>query len=107
VPKAIFVVKTSPAEAAREAEYNDWYANIHIPQICAVPGFVAARRYKLSPTPAQDAPAYLTIYEIDADDPGAALAEMRRRVVEGRIDSSDAVAKVPVPETALYHLVDG
>jgi hypothetical protein len=33
---------TSPVDPAREDEYNDWYDNTHVPEICAVLGFVFA-----------------------------------------------------------------
>jgi hypothetical protein len=108
VPKAIFVVKSSPSNLEREAEYNDWYDNTHVPQVRALPGFVGARRYRQSP-PGPDAaglPTYLIVYDIDHDDPGAALAGLRRGVADGSIDASDAVATSPAPEAALYHLLD-
>lgn len=49
MPKGMLVVESRPADPAREDEYNDWYTNTHIPEVCAVPGFVAARRYKARP----------------------------------------------------------
>jgi len=36
------VVESSPPDAEREAEYNEWYRGTHPRQICSVPGFVAA-----------------------------------------------------------------
>ena len=38
------VVQTGPVSAEREDEYNDWYSGTHIPEVLAIPGFVAARR---------------------------------------------------------------
>ncbi|MGQ3177379.1 MAG: hypothetical protein ACT6R2_16240 [Blastomonas fulva] len=35
--------------AGMEAEYHDWYDNVHIPEVCRVPGFVAMKRGRLSP----------------------------------------------------------
>ena len=35
--------------AGMEAEYNDWYETVHIPEVTAVPGFAAMRRGRLSP----------------------------------------------------------
>lgn len=32
-------------DAAHEAEFNDWYALEHVPQLTALPGFVLTRRY--------------------------------------------------------------
>lgn len=35
--------------AGMEDEYHDWYENVHIPEVTAVPGFAAMRRGRLSP----------------------------------------------------------
>ena len=32
-----------------ETEYHDWYENVHMPEVSAVPGFVAMRRGRLAP----------------------------------------------------------
>lgn len=64
----------------REDDYNRWYDEDHLPESLTVPGYVGARRYRLSedqlpgmPTPPQ---RYLTIYELDRPpaEPLAALA---------------------------------
>jgi hypothetical protein len=34
--------------AGMEAEYHDWYDNVHMPEVCRVPGFVAMRRGRLA-----------------------------------------------------------
>lgn len=73
---AILLVYTNcPAE--REAEFNRWYDEVHIPDLLReVPGIEAARRYKLSgPAPAMQlrdgssaVAQYLAVYEITTDD---------------------------------------
>jgi hypothetical protein len=35
--------------AGMEAEYHKWYDEVHIPEVCRVPGFVAMKRGRLSP----------------------------------------------------------
>lgn len=102
MPKAILTIRTSAVSNAAEAAYNTWYEEIHIPQVCQVPGFVTATRYKLHTQPETDLPTYLAIYEMDSDDPAAAVAEMRRRVADGDISSTDTVATDPRPESSLY-----
>jgi len=47
MPKGLMVVQSRPSDPEREDEYNEWYSHTHLPEIRAVPGFVAARRYKL------------------------------------------------------------
>lgn len=73
----ILVVLTNPVPG-REDEFNDWYSNVHIQEICTIPGFKSAQRFKLGD--AQMGPAgahqYLAIYEIDGD-PAAALDALK------------------------------
>ena len=102
MPKAILTVRTSAASRAAEAAYNSWYEKVHIPEVCNVPGFVSASRYKLHAQVETDLPTYLAIYELDADDPAESVAEMRRRVAAGDIQTTDTVAADPKPESALY-----
>ena len=114
MPKGIMVVQSAPVDPAHEDEYNDWYDNTHVPEICAVPGFVSARRYKVH-TPegsaageaagAAAAPAYLAIYEIDADDLEVPLAELRARRAAGRSRGTGALRLDPPPVVTIYELL--
>jgi hypothetical protein len=103
VPKGIMVVQSDPADPAREDEYNDWYDNTHVPAIRAVPGFVSARRYKVH---GAGSPAYLAIYEIDADDLTAPAAELRARTAAGLTRGTDALRVDPPPVVTFYELLE-
>jgi hypothetical protein len=75
----------------READFNTWYDEVHIKDLVAVPGIVAAQRYLVVPsTDGADPPyQYLTIYRTEgsAESVRANLAASRdRRVI------SDALA---------------
>ena len=107
MPKGIMVVRSNPSDPAREDEYNDWYSNTHLADVRAVPGFVSARRYKVRGGEG-DGPAhsYLAIYEIEADDLEAPLAELRARSASGRIKMSDAVQLDPPPVVTFYELIE-
>ena len=87
--KAILNVFTNcPSE--KEAEFNRWYDETHLPDILAIEGFVGARRYKLSgpgpqmvtrggdPAVAQ----YLAVYELDTDDTKAAMGRLGPAVAD-------------------------
>jgi hypothetical protein len=70
MPRSVFVVFTRPASPEREADYNEWYDNTHLPEVLALPGLSAAARYKASPAQAkgmEPSHPYLSIYEIDGD----------------------------------------
>jgi hypothetical protein len=106
VPKGIMLVQSGPSDPAREDEYNDWYANTHIPQICAVPGITGAHRYKaLNPANGEARP-YLAIYDLDADDLTDPIRELRARSTSGEIERSDVLQMDPPPVTAVYQLLD-
>jgi hypothetical protein len=95
VPKAILVVHTEPATPEDDAAYNKWYDGTHVPDIVALPGFVAATRYKVSPTQmggaTPDVPAaYVAVYEIDADDLDATLQGIAAGAASGAVRMGDA-----------------
>ena len=87
------MVVTSGAKDGRDAEYNEWYDNIHIHDVCAVPGITRGQRWDAMPEASVNPPpaAYLAIYEIDADDPRSATNELMRRSQAGEIVHSDAI----------------
>jgi hypothetical protein len=92
--KYTFVVLSNPTTPGQEAEYNEWYNKIHIPDVLNVPGFVAAQRFKVADAQLADrAPAhrYLALYEIDTDDIKGSLKELQKRVGTDDMVMSDAI----------------
>lgn len=103
----VFMVLTNP-HPGRDDEYNDWYSNKHLDDVLRVPGFKAARRYKLAKT--EDwAWQYLAIYEFDSDEPGATLdllltyAGTEEMLLSEALDLNQymATAWVPISERKL------
>ena len=43
-----------------EAAFNDWYDNVHLPDILACPGWLSARRVRC----VEGGPRYVAMYEI-------------------------------------------
>ncbi|HSA49138.1 MAG TPA: hypothetical protein VLH10_03385 [Yinghuangia sp.] len=110
--RGIMIVESGPVSPEREDEYNAWYTETHIPELCAIPGFVGARRYKLRRRGGVDAeselPVYLAVYELEADDLAEPQAELARRRADGRAGKvSDALRTDPPPVVSLYELVGG
>jgi len=62
--KVILLVGVNCEDPAREAEFNAWYDNVHLLEVCRAPGVKGASRYQIS-EPAEDSPKYLTIYEME------------------------------------------
>lgn len=91
--RGVLYVTSHPSSAEREAEYNDWYDHVHLPDVCAVPGFLGGRRY----APVDGGP-YVALYDIEGEDLRAVAAELFARVGDGRIPISDVMASDPAPE---------
>jgi hypothetical protein len=76
--RGILLVLSDPITPDVDAEYNDWYDNVHLPEILALPGFTSARRYRMAATqlssadPSVERPKlptrYVATYEVEADD---------------------------------------
>lgn len=101
--RALYVALTNAVDG-EDVAFNTWYDAVHLPDVLAVPGFVAAQRFRLLDHPALPTPAwrYLALYEMRADAADAAPAELSARVEAGTIpvsatlaDDASAVAFVP------------
>jgi antibiotic biosynthesis monooxygenase (ABM) superfamily enzyme len=62
-PKYMLVVDVSVNPEVEDA-WNDWYDNIHLPEIAACPGFKRSARYVSNEAPRN----YLTVYELDSPE---------------------------------------
>jgi hypothetical protein len=85
--KWVLVVGTNSADTAREAEFNEWYDKIHLPDVLESSGFIGATRYE-NIEPLEGEAKFLAIYEIetnDIDETMKALADhMAGKRAEGR-----------------------
>ena len=86
--KYVFVVFTEPVEG-QDAEYNEWYSDVHIADVLKLDGIVAARRFKLAAMdPPQDGHRpYLALYEIETDDVSQ-IPDAIKRAVRGGADAA-------------------
>jgi hypothetical protein len=89
VPSHYYFVLTRP-KPGQDQEYNDRYSNIHIHDLVAIPGIVAARRFKLFDRSTQaETGEYLAIYELSDID--LAISGIAERRGTDRMPSSDAI----------------
>jgi len=69
--RALILTRMDPPPG-REAEWNDWYNNEHIPERLEVPGFLAVRRFEVSKGFPKElivpGPKYLTLIELADTD---------------------------------------
>lgn len=100
--KYVMVVLTN-AVAGQDDDFNTWYDNVHVPDVCAVPGMISARRYCAAPVQPGPDPArwrYLAIYEIETDNLQGVMDEMMARggteqmVLSDSLDVAGAFATV-------------
>jgi len=73
----VLVVLTNAVEGTDD-EFNAWYDQVHLREVLALPGFVAAQRFKVAASLGAPSPqAYLSLYEIEAEDLDGAIATLR------------------------------
>ncbi len=90
MPTGVFLALSNPVSDEVEAEFNDWYDNVHAKEVLALDGVRSARRFRLAPAqvlPGDDVTAhrYLALYEVDTDDWDAFAAAFQNAFAEGRI----------------------
>ena len=64
IAKELLVV-TVRVDADVEPAWNDWYNDVHLPEIAACPGFYSAQRY-VAERP--EGRFYITLYELASSD---------------------------------------
>lgn len=97
------VVFTRP-KAGREDEYNEWYQDVHLPEMLAFEGIVGAQRYKLSVrlSPGEAEP-YLSIYDIESDDAQAVAQAIQHAAENDLLTMSDA-ADLDFAQANIYEI---
>ena len=104
------MVLTNPTPG-KDAEYNRWYNDVHIPDVLNASGFVRAQRFKMAETQANPKAdktyQYLALYEIETDDIAASLKDLQSRggtpdmIMSDAIDLKSANARIFEPVAAM------
>jgi hypothetical protein len=94
--KFIQIVYSNPLQG-RDEEFNEWYDNVHVPQLLAVPGMLSAQRYTLLDSEMYRAPGgrppehrYAIIYEMEGDV-DAIMQKIQEAVAAGQIVMHDSL----------------
>jgi hypothetical protein len=87
------MVVLTNAMPGRDAEFNDWYTKEHIYDVIKTPGFTSAQRFKAVKEPGSVTSkfGYLAIYEVEAADLDAALADLQARYGTPEMSASAAL----------------
>ena len=90
--KYILMVQSNAVEGQDKA-FNDWYDNVHLGEVLAVPGFTAAQRFRINgePVAGEAQHRYLAVYELDTDNPQASLDALGAAVRSGEITMTDTI----------------
>ena len=63
--------------AGQDVAYDEWYTGRHLDDLCALPGFTAAQRFKLhSVSMGSTLNPHLAIYDVETDDPDWVIENM-------------------------------
>jgi hypothetical protein len=93
----LFVTNTDCADPSREDEFNDWYNNVHVPDMLETPGMISATRWENVFPKNNKRRKYTALYEFETDNIekfDAALRETGRGTKErGRL--SDLIVLDP------------
>ena len=89
----IFLVLAKPSSPDRVDEFNQWYDQVHLPEVCSVDGIVGATRL----APEKDGDPFATMYELEGD-PHAAVAGIYAKAAEGGFNMSDVLSVDPMPQ---------
>ena len=67
--KTYYTVYSNPMPG-KEAEFNDWYTNVHLAEVLKIDGFLSAQRFQLAELQViNDQPyRYMAMYEIENDN---------------------------------------
>jgi len=93
----ILYVESRPSSPDLLEEYHTWYDEVHLGEVLALDGIVAARRL----APVADAGPFVAIYELEAEDLTAVVADLMNAVADGRVAMSSAIQTEPMPAIRL------
>jgi hypothetical protein len=77
--KYMLFVFSDCKDPSREKEFNDWYSNMHIPDMLEVPGMIQATRWASAAPREGQRRKYLALYEMETDDLEKFDAAVRER----------------------------
>lgn len=94
--RTTYLVFSNPV-AGKDAEFNEWYDNVHLPEVLATPGMRAAQRFKLLETDMthnsvmpKPEHGYLLVYELEGDV-DAVMGKIQEAALSGVMNMSDAL----------------
>ncbi len=102
--RALLVVLTS-AVAGKDDEFNDWYVQVHIPELFEhIPELRSATRFRrLHGSPSASDHTYCNVFEIESEHPADVLAHISEVAATGAFRLTDSLA--PAPNSVVWEEV--
>ena len=73
-PAGVLMVMVNNTEPSKDAEFNKWYNDVHIPEVCATGSYYAATRYECTdPKPGDEHTIALLAMNGPIGAPGGAV----------------------------------
>lgn len=88
MPKGLLMVMTNVKDEAQDADFNDWYDNVHLSDVLSTPGVKQATRYELVGRVKEGRGKYLALYEVEADDLSKVMATMNETLEQRKAEGS-------------------
>jgi hypothetical protein len=107
--RGVLIAVTNPSSPDREADYNRWYDEKHLPEVLAMPGIQSARRYRGLDLEIPEAVGGATlgmrniaIYEMESEDLAETMQNVWRSVAEGEMELDDSLETDPAPGQQVF-----
>ena len=106
--QGLFIAYSS-AVPGKDAEYEQWYDEIHVPDVrAAIPAVTAVHRYRqVDLTGGGGAPRYVAVYELGDADVAGAAAQLGAAGAEGRLRMTDTLDMTDNPPELQWFTATG
>ena len=98
--KHYLLVESYPSHPLRLEEFDQWYDEVHIPEVVALDGIVGATR--LSPAD-PDGGAFIVLYELEGD-PHQAVQNIHAAAAAQQLTMSDVLSLGPIPKMRIMEV---
>jgi hypothetical protein len=75
----LLVTFSDPKDPAKKKEFNDWYDNMHMPDMLKTPGLLKGSRWMSADKKENEVRKYLSVYELETDNLDEFNALMRKQ----------------------------
>lgn len=107
MPRFQYVILSRAHDGCAD-EFERWYREQHLSDVCGVPGVIAGRLHRMDwqKTYEVDAPQWqlMTIYELESNDPAALVEHIRSLSGSAQMPGTDSLNKVGMIQ-AVGHLI--